>query len=152
MLLDGMGRPEEARTAAETAIAISPTVSKAHLLIGLLELNSGHLEAASTAIEHEPGEYYRLEGQAIVAFAAKRTAESDAALTRLIAAYQDTAAVQIAQAYAYRGEQTKALDWLDRAVVQRDPGIINIKTDPMFAGLRADTRYKAVLRKMNLPE
>ena len=60
--------------------------------------------------------------------------------------------MQIAQAYAYRGEQTKALDWLDRAVVQRDPGIINIKTDPMFAGLRGDTRYKAVLRKMNLPE
>jgi TolB-like protein len=152
MLLDGLGRADEARTAAETAIAISPTVSKAHLLIGLFELNSGHLEAASAAMEHEPGEYYRLEGQAIVAFAAKRTAESDAALARLIEAYHNTAAVQIAQAYAYRGEHGKALDWLDRAAVQRDPGIINIKTDPMFAGLRGDTRYKAVLRKMNLPE
>ena len=152
MLLDGLGRAHEARAAAETAIAISPTVSKAHLLIGLLELNAGHLEAASAAIEHEAGEYYRLEGQAIVAFATKRRVESDAALARLIEAYQDTAAVQIAQAYAYRGEHAKALDWLDRSVVQRDPGIINIKTDPMFAGLRGDTRYKAVLRKMNLPE
>jgi TolB-like protein/Flp pilus assembly protein TadD len=152
MLLDGLGRPDQARTAAETAIAISPTVSKAHLLIGLLELNAGRLKAASAAMEHEPGEYYRLEGQAIVAFAAKRMAESDAALAQLIVAYHDRAAVQIAQAYAYRGEHAKALDWLDRAVVQRDPGIINIKTDPMFAGLRGDTRYKAVLRKMNLPE
>jgi hypothetical protein len=103
-------------------------------------------------MEREPGEYYRLEGQAIVAFATKRVAESDAALTRLIETYQDTAAVQIAQAYAYRGERAKALDWVERAAVQRDPGIINIKTDPMFAGLREDTRYKAVLRKMNLPE
>jgi len=60
--------------------------------------------------------------------------------------------VQVAQAYAYRGERTKALDWLDRAVEQRDPGIINIKTDPMFATLRGDARYKAVLRRMNLPE
>ena len=152
MLLDALGRLNEARTAAETAIAISPTVSKAHLLIGLLELNSGHLEAASAAMENEPGEYYRLEGRAIAAFAAKRMAESDAALARLIEAYHATAAVQIAQAYAYRGEHAKALDWLDRAVVQRDPGIINIKTDPMFAGLRGDTRYKAALRKMNLPE
>jgi tetratricopeptide (TPR) repeat protein len=152
MLLDGLGRPDEARTAAETAIAISPTVSKAHLLIGLFELNSGHLQDASAAMEREPGEYYRLEGQAIVAFAARRMAESDAALARLIEAYHDTAAVQIAQAYAYRGERAKALDWLDRAVDQRDPGIINIKTDPMFAALRGDTRYKAVLRKMNLPE
>jgi TolB-like protein len=152
MLLDGMGRPGEARTAAENAIAISPTVSKAYLLIGLLELNSGHLEAASAAMEHEPGDYYRLEGKAIVAFAAKHMAESDAALARLIEAYHDSAAVQIAQAYAYRGEHAKALDWLDRAAVQRDPGIINIKTDPMFARLRGDSRYKAVLRKMNLPE
>jgi TolB-like protein len=152
MLLDGLARPDEARAAAETAIAISPTVSKAHLIVGLLELNAGHLEAASVAMEQEPGEYYRLEGRAIVAFAAKRMADSDAALARLIEAYHDTAAVQIAQAYAYRGERAKALDWLDQAVVQRDPGIINIKTDPMFAGLRGDTRYKAVLRKMNLPE
>ncbi|MBV8405060.1 MAG: hypothetical protein JO203_12795 [Gammaproteobacteria bacterium] len=60
--------------------------------------------------------------------------------------------MQVAQAYAYRGERTKALDWLDRAVEQRDPGIINIKTDPMFAALRGDVRYKAVLRRMNLPE
>jgi hypothetical protein len=46
----------------------------------------------------------------------------------------------------------KAFDWLDRAVVQRDPGLINIKTDPLLAGLRGDTRYKTVLRKMNLPD
>jgi TolB-like protein len=152
MLLDGLGRPDEARTAAQTAVALSPTVAKAHLLIGLLELNSGQLEAASASIDQEPGEWYRLEGRAIVAFAAKRMAESDAALARLIEAYHEGAAVQIAQAYAYRGERAKAFDWLDRAVVQRDAGMVNIKTDPMFAALRGDTRYRAVLRRMNLPE
>jgi hypothetical protein len=103
-------------------------------------------------MEREPAEYYRLEGQAIVAFAKKRAAESDAALARLIEAHHDTAAVQIAQAYAYRGERAKAFDWMDRAVVQRDPGLINVKTDPFFAGLRGDARYKAVLQKMKLPE
>jgi TolB-like protein len=152
MLLDALRRPAEARAAAETAIAISPTVSKAHLLLGLLELNAGHLDAASAAMEREPAEYYRLEGQAMVAFANKRLAESDSALGRLIEAHHDTAAVQIAQAYAFRGERAKAFDWLDRAVVQRDPGLINIKTDPLLAGLRGDTRYKTVLRKMNLPD
>jgi TolB-like protein/Tfp pilus assembly protein PilF len=152
MLLDGLGRPDEARAAAQTAIAISPTVSKAHLLLGLFELNSGHLDAASAEMERESGDYYRLEGRAIVAFANKRMAESDAALAQLIEAFHDGAAVQIAQAYAYRGERAKALDWLDRAVIQRDPGLINIKTDPLFAGLRGDSRYRAVLRKMNLPE
>jgi hypothetical protein len=60
--------------------------------------------------------------------------------------------VQIAQAYACRGERAKAFDWLDRAVAQRDPGLINLKTDSLFAGLRGETRYTTVLRKMNLPE
>jgi adenylate cyclase len=152
MLLDGLGRADEARAAAETAIAISPTVSKAHLLLGLLELNAGHLDAASAMMEREPAEYYRLEGQAIVAFANKHIAESDAALGRLIEVHHDTAAVQIAEAYAYRGERAKAFDWLDRAIVQRDPGLINVKTDPLFAGLRGDSRFKTVLRKMSLPE
>jgi TolB-like protein/Tfp pilus assembly protein PilF len=152
MLLNGLGRPDEARAAAETAIAISPTVSKAHLLLGLLELNAGHLDAAGAAMEREAAEYYRLEGQSIVAFANKRRAESDALLARLIEAHHATAAVQIAQVYAYRGERAKAFDWMDRAVVQRDPGLINVKTDPLFAGLRGDARYKAVLHQMNLPE
>jgi adenylate cyclase len=152
MLLDGMGRADDARAAAETAIAISPTVSKAHLLLGLLDLGAGHLDAASAAMAREPGEYYRLEGQAIVAFANHQIADSDAALARLIEAHQNLAAVQIAEAYAFRRERAKAFDWLDRAVVQRDPGLVNIKTDPLFAGLRGDTRYQAVLRKMNLPE
>jgi hypothetical protein len=73
------------------------------------------------------------------------------AFANMIEAYHDTA-VQIALAYAYRGERAKAFDWLDRAVAQRDSGLVNLKTDPLFAHLRGDTRYKTVLRKMNLPE
>jgi len=46
----------------------------------------------------------------------------------------------------YFGERNKALDGLDRAVLQRDPGIVNVKTDPLFAGLRGEVRYKAVPR------
>jgi hypothetical protein len=52
--------------------------------------------------------------------------------------------------YGPHGRSTSG--WLDRALVQSDPGIVNVKTDPMFAGLRGDSRYKSVLRKMNLPE
>ena len=96
MLLDALRRPEEARAAAEAAIAVNPTVTKAQLLIGLLELDAGRLDAAGAAFERESGDYYRLEGRAIVAFARKRRAESDAALGQLIATYRSTAAVQVA--------------------------------------------------------
>ena len=152
MLLNALRRPAEARAAAEAAIAINPSVTKAHLLIGLLELEAGHLDAASAVVERDSGDYYRLEGRAIVAFAKKRLAESDAALQQLIAKYHSTAAIQIAQAYVYRGERAKAFEWLDHAIAQQDPGLVNVMTDPLFASLRGDPRFKAVLHNMNLPD
>ena len=152
MLLDGMQRPTEARAAAEGAISINPTATKAHLLLGLLDLEAGQIDAAGAAIELETGEYYLLQGRAMVAFARKRTSESDAVLQQLIAKYQNNAAIQIAQVYAYRGERAKAFEWLDRSIAQRDPGLINVMTDPLFENLHGDPRFKAVLHKMNLPE
>ena len=152
MLLNCMRRPAEARAAAEAAIAINPRATKAHLLIGLFELDAGHLDAASAAMERESGDFYQLEGRAIVDFAKKRLADSDAALRQLIEKYHGTSAIQIAQVYAYRGERAKAFEWLDRSIEQRDPGIVNVMTDPLFASLHGDPRFKAVLHKMNLTE
>jgi TolB-like protein len=152
MLLDAMKRPAEARAAADTAIGINSMATKAHLLIALLELEAGDLNAASATIEKESGEWYRLEGQSILAFANKHKPDSDAALKKLIDAYGATAALQVAQAYAYRGERAKAFEWLDRAYAQRDPGLVNVKTDPLLASLRGDPRFSSLLRRMNLPQ
>jgi hypothetical protein len=54
--------------------------------------------------------------------------------------------------YAVRGESEKAFAWLDRAYAQREPDFIFIKSDPSFAALRQDSRYKAFLKKVNLSE
>jgi hypothetical protein len=78
--------------------------------------------------------------------------ESQQALEQLTAQHATEAAFQIAEIYAWRGEKNKAFDWLERAYRQRDGGLSDIKTDPPLAALRDDPRYKAFLRKMNLPE
>jgi hypothetical protein len=41
---------------------------------------------------------------------------------------------------------------LERAYERRDDGIPWLKIDPGFNRLRGDPRYKALLRKLNLPE
>jgi hypothetical protein len=77
--------------------------------------------------------------------------ESQQALDELIAKYGHTGAYQIAQVYAWRGENDRAFGWLDRAYAQSDGGLVLLKMDPMLRGLRADPRFASFLKKMNLP-
>jgi hypothetical protein len=76
--------------------------------------------------------------------------ESDAALNELIKNEAETAAFQVAEAYAYRGDKDKAFEWLERARRQRDPGLGNLLKDPLLENLRNDPRWNAFLHKMGL--
>ena len=59
----------------------------------------------------------------------------------------------IARVYAFRSEPNEALKWLDLAYAQKDSGMLPlIKGDAMFKKIESDPRYKAFLKKMNLPE
>ena len=88
----------------------------------------------------------------MVDFAAGRKAESDAQLAEAIRQNGNDWAVGIARVYAFRGEKDRALEWLDRAYDARDGDLYDIVGDPLLKTLEGDPRYKAFLRKMNLPE
>jgi serine/threonine-protein kinase len=61
-------------------------------------------------------------------------------------------AYQIAEVHAFRGEDDLAFEWLERAYAQRDVLVTTIKGDRLMGGLVGDPRYKALLRKLKLPE
>jgi DNA-binding winged helix-turn-helix (wHTH) protein len=90
-------------------------------------------------------------GLAMAYRALSRDQDSNAALAELIAKHDSDWAYQIAQAYAFRGESGKSLEWLERAYKQRNPGLPSIKTDPLLENLRHDQRYTDLLKKMHLP-
>jgi hypothetical protein len=60
-------------------------------------------------------------------------------------------AYQIAEVYAYRGESDKSFEWLDHAYQQCDPGLPEIKSNPLFTNLHHDPRYTKLLKEMRLP-
>ena len=60
-------------------------------------------------------------------------------------------AFQITELYAFRGENDKAFEWLERAYKQRDGGLAQMKGDPLLRSLEHDPRYRAFLQKMKLP-
>ena len=78
-------------------------------------------------------------------------AESQRALDVLIKYRANVWAYQIAQVYAWRGENDKAFEWLERAYRQRDGGMGYLGYDRYLAKLRGDPRYRALLKKLKLP-
>jgi hypothetical protein len=98
------------------------------------------------------GEEFRLQGAALAEHDLGKVQVAEQRLAELIAKHADDSAFQIAQVYAWWGDKGKAFQWLDRAYVQHDGGLILAKVDPLLKSLRPDPRYKALLHKMNLAE
>jgi hypothetical protein len=61
-------------------------------------------------------------------------------------------AYNFATVYASRNDSDRAFYWLERAYRQRDGGLSWLKIDPLLRNLRHDPRYKALLRKIKMPE
>jgi adenylate cyclase len=126
----------------------------------MILLASGKLPDALHEMKQERSAARATVGFAIVYFALQRRDESDAAIaaaegdyaSRPAPKYSDSGAVWIACAHAYRGEVDQALAWLERAYEHRDFGLVYLKGSPLLRNLEANPRYKAILRKMNLPE
>ncbi len=61
------------------------------------------------------------------------------------------AALDIAQNYLFAGDSTPALDWLEKAGDDHDPTVPYINCQPLWDPVRAEPRFQALLRRMNLP-
>jgi tetratricopeptide (TPR) repeat protein len=150
-LLYAAGRYEESRAALQKALDLNQQAPYVHLTLGKILIMEDKPQQALTEIEKEPIEVNKVTGRALAYHALGREQDSNAALAALIAKYHTQAANQIAQVYAYRGEADKSFEWLERAYEQRDTGMPEIKSNPLFTNLHHDPRYTELLKKMHLP-
>lgn len=145
------GQYDKARAELQKALDLNPQAARVHFFHGKILIAQGKLQQALVEIDKEPGDWGKLTGQVLIYHALSREQDSNAALAALIATHQNDSAYQIAQVYAFRGEFDKSFEWLDRAYKQRDPGLIQIKTDPLLKPLRHDPRYISLLNRVHLP-
>jgi TolB-like protein/Flp pilus assembly protein TadD len=142
----------EAEAAAHRALDIRPTYPWSHWYLGSILLARGDRDAALLAMQGETIEGARQAGVAIAYDALGRKADSDAALAQVIKEHGDLYAFEIAVVYSFRHQPGEAMHWLERAYSQKDSGLVYVKVELPFKNIEADPRYKAFLRKMNLPE
>ncbi len=142
----------DARAEYARVIELNSSAPWAHAGLGLAYLLENKFEEAATAAQADTGDWCRLLIVSCARWGQKRVAESDAALAELTKNDSETAAYQIAEVYAYRGDKDRAFEWLERARRQRDPGLGNLRRDPLVANLHDDPRWVAFLHTMGLAD
>jgi len=146
------GQFAEARAEYARVVELNPAAPWAHAGLGLASLIKGRFEEAAVAAQDDAGEWAQLLIVACARWGEKRIPESDAALAQLTETFADTAAYQIAEVHAYRGEKDRALEWLERARRQRDGGLAGMRRDPLLANLKEDPRWNAFLHTVGLAD
>jgi tetratricopeptide (TPR) repeat protein len=149
------GRFDEALVATRKSLDLNPTGLWAHWFAGVVILAKGDPELALAEMDREADEQMRLHGRVLAYHALGRNRDADAALADLekrYTGYAEKNPYRIAEVHAYQGEIDQAFTWLDRAFLQRDSLLPNIRADPLLKNLWPDSRYEAFLRKMKLPE
>jgi tetratricopeptide (TPR) repeat protein len=69
-----------------------------------------------------------------------------------LAKTQYMAHCRIASIYGALGDKDKAFAEFEKAFEDRDWDLFRLKVDPLFAPLRDDSRFKEMLKRLNLPE
>jgi TolB-like protein len=148
LMCNAAGQLTESEEAFGRALELSPQRLLTKAMLALVLLDQGRGEEAIAMAADEPDDFWRLWAQAIVLDALGYSAEADAALARLTGEHADGDAYQIAEVYSTRGETDAAFEWLERAIVERDPGVTHTKADPRFRPLTNDKRWPALLKKI----
>src|SRR5262245_1358565 len=152
-----MGRYDEAIADAKRALEQDPKfflssgdLGLAYSLKGMHEQAVAELQKAIDLSNGHP----RIRGLLGFAYArAGQTAEARRELELLERIPEDYgAAAAIARIYTALDEKDRAFEWLQKAIDERDSGIMFLKVDPVFASLRSDQRLDAILQEMGLAE
>ena len=146
----GRGRPEQAEAAIRRTLELNPLFTRAHYFLGCVLLARGDPQAALAEMLKEKQDRSRLSGSAMAYFALGRKADSDTVLAQMLKTEAEHTYF-VALIYAFRGETDEAFQWLDRAYTQNNPELVLLTSQAKVMKLAGDPRYKAFLKKMNLP-
>jgi len=127
--------------------------AKAYALRGLSYYLAGNISLAQSSCETRP-DYFRSHvcQAAVVYERLGRHAAAAAAVAKVRRDGGNAAAYQLAEIYTQWGDRKSALDWLEKAMRLRDPGLVYLKTDPLMDALRNEPRFQAVMRALKFPD
>jgi serine/threonine-protein kinase len=114
-------------------------------------LYQGDLAQARSWSEKLPSEDDRIPFKVAIEFSRGEAERSKKDLDALVTRSGAGHPYLVALLHAWRGERDLALEWLGKAYAAPHADLPLLKTDPAFRTLRAEPRFAALLKNMNLP-
>jgi DNA-binding SARP family transcriptional activator len=156
------GRYDEALDAADRALAVDSSNAGSYLVRAYAYGEQRRYEEAAEAAMKCIALGWDVPGRAILGYVYAKSGRRVEALTivdTLTARWQHGKggvavpgiATAIAQVYVGLGDRRRALDWLERAVTT-DMYLVYLRIDPTFRSLRAEPRFRALLKKVGADE
>jgi TolB-like protein/Flp pilus assembly protein TadD len=143
-------RYQEALTVVDEVISLNPDYRSAYATRGMAHFALGDLGRAAASCEAKSDYWASQQCLAVVYNKMNRRPEAEAMFSKL-KALGDAPAYQDATIYAQWGDTTKMFEWLETAVRLRDPGLIDLKTDPLFDVVRSLPRFQSIVRQLKFP-
>lgn len=154
MTLYDSRRYDEAEAQCQQAIKLDPNDWGPYLILGQVQaqrrmykeaiatLQRGlKIDSANLRISAQLGYVYALSGE---------TDRAMAIILQLKKSPASLAPYLIAVIYVGLGDNDQAFAWLDKAYEDRFPFLCDVRISPQFDSLRSDSRYAALVGRMNL--
>jgi TolB-like protein/tetratricopeptide (TPR) repeat protein len=143
---------DEAVAGFTEAISLEPDFNASYGNRGLAYYGLGNMQSARTSCETKPDRWESQWCLAVTYDKLGKHADAEAEIAKLKADGGDAAAYQYATIYAQWGSVPKSLEWLETSLRLRDPGLVDLKTDPLMDPLRQEPRFQAAMRELKFPD
>ena len=145
-----VGRFDEARAVFERVVALNPEYRGAHLTLASVYLFDGRPEEVLTRLTGLPDSSRLRQIKAAALFDLGETNQAQQALEDFLQSPSPPGPAEIANMYAWRGENDEAFEWLAVALEQRDTALAHILGNSALVKLKDDARFPILLEKIGL--
>jgi serine/threonine-protein kinase len=137
---------------ARRTLELNPGFDLSRILLAEAYLQIGRLGEALAAIDGVNSPSAQLLAARAEVLAASGEKDAARALVEQVEQRMGAIppAVALAGARLALGDREAALAWLEKALAQGDQLLLRLKVNPMWDPLRAEPRFRALLRRMNL--
>lgn len=148
-LLEFYARNQGAAQAAfRSALSFNPKTGIVHRILGDIELAEGRFREARQHYQQEPFEILRLPGLAIADMRLSGAEAGARQMANMVQKYGNNSLYQQVEVLAQWGRHDDALAALDKAYAASDPGLAQLRNDPLLDPVKHSPKFVAILRAL----